>query len=84
MANRILLKQAEYGESNEALEKNWQKWLHHIPFDAPVARRLSELYSRHLGRLNPTSDAGAVQRLKRKLRQTENRAKRYAIEAFEH
>jgi hypothetical protein len=81
-ANRILLQQAEFGESREALEENWQKWLHHNPFDAPVAQRLSELYRRHLSQLDPLSDSGAVQRLERKLRQTENRASRYAEDAF--
>ncbi len=83
LANRILLQQDEFGESREALEENWQTWIHHNPFDAPVARRLSELYRRHLGQLDPQSDSGAVQRLERKLRQTEERAGRYAAAAFE-
>lgn len=82
-ANRILLQQDELGESREALEVNWQRWLHHNPFDAPVAQRLGELYTRHLNQLDPQSDSGAVQRLKRKLRQTEGRARRYASAAFE-
>jgi len=83
LTNHLLLQQAEFGESREALEKNWQTWLHHNPFDAPVAQRLSEIYSRHLSQLDPRSDSGAVQRLERKLRQTEDRARRYAAAAFE-
>jgi hypothetical protein len=83
LTNQILVQQAEFGESREELEKNWQRWLHHNPFDAPVAQRLSEIYSRHLSQLDPQSDSGAVQRLRRKLRQTEGRARRYTAAAFE-
>ncbi len=83
MANQILLQQKSFGESREALEENWKTWLHHNPFDAPVAERLAGLYRRHIGQLDPRSESGAVQRLERKLQQTENRARRYAAEAFE-
>jgi hypothetical protein len=83
LANHLLVQQTDFGESREALEKNWQTWLHHNPFDAPVARRLSELFARHLSQLDPKSDSGEVRRLERKLHQTQDRAKRYAAEAFE-
>lgn len=83
LANHLLVQQTDFGESREALEKNWQTWLHHNPFDAPVARRLSELFARHLSQLDPKSDSSEVRRLERKLRQTQDRAKRYAAAAFE-
>jgi hypothetical protein len=83
LTNHLLLQQTEFGENREALEENWQTWLHYNPFDAPVARRLSELYRQQIGRLDPQSDAGTVRRLERKLLQTEARARRYATAVFE-
>lgn len=83
LANQLLIQQADFGESREALEENWQAWLHHNPFDATVARRLADIYRWRLSRLNPETDPGAVQRLKRKIRQTEGRARRYIKTAFE-
>jgi chemotaxis regulatin CheY-phosphate phosphatase CheZ len=77
MTNRLLIQQADFGESREALEKNWQKWLHHQPFDAPVARRLADIYRQHLARLDPKTDTNTVQWLERKLRRTDARARRY-------
>ena len=82
LTNRLLVQQSDFGESREALEKSWHNWLNHQPFDAPVARRLAQIYSRHIAQLDPRKDAGAVERLGRKLRQTETRAERYAEEAF--
>jgi hypothetical protein len=83
LANRLLVRQADFGESREALEKKWQQWLHYHPFDAPVAGRLAEIYSQHLSRLDPQSDKGTIQRLARKLRLTEARARRYDPAAFD-
>ncbi len=82
LANQLLIQQADYGESREALEENWQAWLHHNPFDAPVARRLTDIYRWRIAQLNPKTDAGAIQRLARKLHQTESRAQRYSETAF--
>jgi hypothetical protein len=79
MTNHLLARQAEYGESREALEKSWQKWLHHDPFNAPVASRLADIYREHMQRLDPTSDASALQQLERKRRRTEDRAGRYRM-----
>jgi hypothetical protein len=83
LANQLLIQQADFGESREALEENWQAWLHHNPFDAAVARRLADIHRWRLSRLNPETDPGAVQRLKRKIRQTEGRVRRYTKTAFE-
>jgi hypothetical protein len=77
LANRLLIQQADFGESRESLEKSWQKWLNHEPFDAPVARRLAEIYRQDLARIDAKTDSNAVQRLERKLRRTEARAQRY-------
>jgi hypothetical protein len=80
MANHLLARQADYGESREALEKSWQKWLHHDPFNAPVASRLADIYREHMHRLDPASDASALQQLGRNLRRTEDRAGRYRLD----
>lgn len=82
LANRLLVRQADLGESREALEKKWQQWLHHHPLDAPVGSRLAEIYRQHLSQLNPQSDKATIQRLTRKLRLTEARAQRYGQSAF--
>ncbi len=78
-----MIKQADLGESREALEENWQNWLQHLPFDAPVASRLTDIYQQRMTQLDARKDAGAVQRLSRKLRLAESRARRYGFTAFE-
>ena len=82
VANRILLNMENYGESKDDLEKSWEKWVHHIPFDSPVARALSELYTQKLEKLDEKNHAAAHQRLKRKLDLVQQRAERYNISSF--
>jgi hypothetical protein len=82
LANHLLIRQADFGESQEALENNWQTWLQHMPFDAPVARRLADIYKQRMAKLDPGKDAGALQRLTRKLHLADRRARRYAETAF--
>ena len=82
VANSILLKLQNYGESREDIEENWDKWIHHIPFDAPVARALAELYIQRLDKLNREQSAADYQRLKRKLDLVQRRAARYDINLF--
>ena len=82
IANRILLRREDYGESKEDLEENWAKWIHHIPFDAPVARTLAKLYEGRLDRLHKEKDAAEYHRLERKLRLVRNRASRYKPLSF--
>lgn len=82
VANRILLNKDQYGESGEDLAESWAKWIHHIPFDSPVARRLAELYTKRLENLDEEKDAGAYRRLQRKLNLVKSRAARYNIASF--
>jgi hypothetical protein len=82
LANDILVGMDDYGESLESLEEDWDTWLHHIPFDADVARALGELHERRLAKLDPKKDAGDYERLERKLRLTQARAERYDINRF--
>ena len=82
VANRILINKDQYGESGENLEENWEKWIHHIPFDSSVARRLVKLYAKRLENLDEKKDAGAYQRLQRKLNLAESRADRYSVASF--
>ena len=83
IANSILIRQGSFGENREALEEKWESWLHNQPFDAPVARRLAEMYRQRLAQLDARSDDGAVARLARKLSKAERRARQYAPTAFE-
>jgi chemotaxis regulatin CheY-phosphate phosphatase CheZ len=83
MANAILVRQESFGENREALEKKWEKWLHNQPFDAPVARRLADLYRQRLAQLDPRTDESAAERLTRKLNKAERRARQYAPSAFD-
>jgi hypothetical protein len=82
VANRILIEKDDYGESREALEEKWERWVHHIPFDAPVAEALAKLYAQRLEKLHPKDDAAVYQRLERKLKLIRSRAARYDIAAF--
>jgi NADH:ubiquinone oxidoreductase subunit len=82
VANLTLLGLANYGESREDLEKSWEKWIHHIPFDAPVSEALAKLYYQRLKKLNPEKNAAAYQRLKRKLDLAQHRVDRYNIDRF--
>ena len=82
VADLILLELENYGESREDIEDSWEKWIHHIPFDAPVARALAELYHQRLDKLNREQNAADYQRLKRKLDLVQRRAARYNIDLF--
>jgi hypothetical protein len=82
VVNSVLLNQDSYGESREEIEKSWEKWIHHIPFDSPVARALAVLYNQRLDKLNREKDAAAYQRLERKLDLVQRRAERYKIDMF--
>jgi hypothetical protein len=82
VANSILLKLENFGESREDIEESWEKWIHHIPYDAPVARALARLYNQQLEKLNREQNAADYQRLKRKLDLVQHRADRYNIDLF--
>jgi hypothetical protein len=82
VANRILLHMDRYGESRDDLEKTWEKWVHHIPFDSPVAQALVKLYSLRLDKMDKENNAAEYQRLKRKIDLAQRRAKRYDIRLF--
>lgn len=84
VANRILVNRDDYGESREDLERDWEKWVHHIPFDVPVAKALAKLYERRLEKLDKEKDAAIYQRLKRKLKLVRSRVARYSIDSFSH
>ena len=84
VANSILLKTESLGESKDDLEETWEKWVHHIPFDAQVSRMLVKLYSQRLEKLDKEKNAADYQRLKRKLDLVQHRANRYDIERFSH
>jgi hypothetical protein len=82
VANSILLNTENYGESKDDLEETWEKWVHHIPFDAPVSRMLTKLYTQRLEKLNKEKNAADYQRLERKLDLVQQRADRYNINSF--
>ena len=82
VANHVLVGVDDYGESLESIEEDWDTWLHHIPFDADVARALSRLYARRLAKLDAKKDAADHERLERKLRLVRARAERYDISRF--
>ena len=76
-ANHVLLEMDDFGESREGLQEDWETWVHHIPFDSPVAAKLVRLTEERFNRLDPERDAGDIQRLERKLRLARSRAARY-------
>lgn len=82
IANRILVNRDDYGESKEDLAINWEKWVHHIPFDTPVVQALAKLYERKLENLDKDKDAAEYQRLMRKLKLARSRLARYSIDSF--
>jgi hypothetical protein len=82
VADSILLNLENYGESRENIEKSWGKWIHHFPFDAPVAEALAKLYIQRLEKINQAQHPADYQRLKRKLDLVQRRAARYDIDLF--
>ena len=82
VANRILVNKMNYGESREELEKDWEGWIHHLPFDSAVSQTLERMYTQRLNKLNKETDAAAYQRLDRKLKLVRSRASRYNIARF--
>jgi hypothetical protein len=82
VVNCILVNKGDYGESREDLEESWEKWVHHVPFDAPVAEALSKLYEQRLEKLEKDKNAAIYQRLERKLKLVRSRASRYNITSF--
>jgi hypothetical protein len=78
----MLLQRADFGESLEDLTSSWETWLHHIPFDAEVARALLALHQKRADQLDAGQDPGARQRLERKLQLIRSRAERYDKAAF--
>lgn len=72
----------DFGESAEDLAESWETWLHHIPFDAEVARALLALHQQRAAHLEASQNAGARQRLERKLQLIRERAARYDRAAF--
>lgn len=84
IANRILTARCNYGESTEDLEEYWERWSHHIPFDAPVVKALARLYEQKLENLRKEKkkDDSAFGRLERKLKLAQKRAAYYSIDTF--
>ena len=82
VANRILIDMDDYGESREDLERDWEKWVGHLPFDAPVAEALAKLYERRLEKLDRDKDAAVFRRFERKLKLVQSRAARYRRDSF--
>ncbi len=73
----MLTQMSNYGESREAVEENWKIWIHHIPFDTPVAKALAGLMETRLKKMHKRKDAAAHQLLSRDLRLVNMRAERY-------
>ena len=82
VANHILVNMENYGESREDLEKYWEKWIHHNPFDADVANALAKLLKQRLTKLGKKKKLAAYQHLERKFKLVQSRADRYDINAF--
>jgi hypothetical protein len=82
VANRLLLEQDDFGESVEDLAEEWETWLHHMPFDAEVGRALLVLLHERAADLDSSQDAGARQRLERKIQLARDRTTRYGRAAF--
>ncbi len=82
VANLILIKRGEYGESREDLEEIWEEWVHHFPLDAPVANALVKLLEMRVKKIDKKRDTVLYQRLNRKLKLAKSRAARYSIASF--
>jgi hypothetical protein len=82
IANAILAGQADFGDSAKELEEGWLQWLHHYPFDAAVADKLSSILQEKLDRQEQDQDGSRAQLLRRKLRLAAGRADRYGRENF--
>ena len=77
IANRMFLKMRDYGESREKLEENWEKWIHHVPFDQPVAEAVAGLLEKRIKKLDKNKDADDYQIIERHLSLVRKRADRY-------
>jgi hypothetical protein len=80
LANDILVQMENPGESREDLEEAWWKWIHYLPFDAPVSEALLKLYQVKLAKID--KDTAAYQRLKRRITLIQKRAARYKVSSF--
>lgn len=81
VANTLLVHQENFADSEKELEKAWLAWLHHYPFDAAVAGRLTSLLQEELARLDE-SNAAQRQLLERKLEFVSQKIDRYSAENF--
>ena len=81
-ANAILAGQTDFGDSARELEEGWLQWLHHYPFDAAVAGKLSSILQGRLDRLEQDQDGSRAQLLRRKMQLVAGRAYRYSRENF--
>ena len=79
LANDILVNMDDLGESRDDLEKSWWKWSHHNPFDAQVSGALLKLYKNRLAKINKKHSAAVYQRLERKIKLLQKRARRYNL-----
>ena len=79
LANDILVRMDDLGESRDDLEKSWWKWSHHNPFDAQVSAALLKLYRSRLVKINKKDSAAAYQRLERKIKLLQKRTRRYNL-----
>jgi hypothetical protein len=82
VANTVLVSMAEYGESSEDLERNWENWIHHVPFDAPVVEKMAGILKTKTAQIDKKKKPAIYQRLSRKLSLLEIRAARYNFESF--
>lgn len=82
IANTVLAKLESFGDSTEELEESWFDWLQHNPFDMVVAAKLEQLLIKKLELFDPDTDAGAVERVERKLQLIRQRLQRYQPEDF--
>jgi len=82
IANRVLLKQHDYGGSREDLEDGWERWISHAPFDIPVAKALSDIYSHRIERLDNKKDSSVYYRLEHKLQLLNDRIERYSTDCL--
>ncbi len=82
-ANKILSEMDDLGQSREDLVNAWERWHHFMPFDAPVAAALAELYEEDLEGLDPKKDAAQIFKINNKLNLARNRAQRFDLTAFD-
>lgn len=82
VANEILAQMTDYGESRETLEKSWERWIHHLPFDTPVGKALNMMYASSLSKLDPERDKVLHHGLSRKQALLQSRIKRYEKARF--